>query len=179
MWKRSLPRGSHTNLDTNLVKAPPRGAAKVASAIAMQIDDMRTITLVANRHCFGNLRHAESEDSAGARRMPWRRKPKKGAASRDSPRGGAHGLRSGGARMGEPDGGHAPSPAPESIGGEEATRGTETSKYPEEEKSTEIAPVAASERARCPNHGARHSFGALGPWGCGGRTSGGPRPRAR
>ena len=33
------------------------------------------------------------------------------------------------------------------IGREEATRGTETSKYPEEEKSTEIAGVAASETA--------------------------------
>ena len=33
------------------------------------------------------------------------------------------------------------------IGCEEATRGTETSKYPEEEKSTEIARVAASESA--------------------------------
>ena len=29
----------------------------------------------------------------------------------------------------------------------EQTRGTETSKYPEEEKSSEIAQVAASERA--------------------------------
>ena len=34
----------------------------------------------------------KSEDSMGARRMPWRRKPMKGAASRDSPGGGAHGL---------------------------------------------------------------------------------------
>ena len=33
------------------------------------------------------------------------------------------------------------------IGGGEATGGTETSKYPEEEKSTEIARVAASESA--------------------------------
>ena len=33
------------------------------------------------------------------------------------------------------------------IGREEATGGTETSKYPEEEKSTEIARVAASESA--------------------------------
>ena len=32
------------------------------------------------------------------------------------------------------------------IGSAEATRGTETSKYPEEEKSTEISLVAASER---------------------------------
>ena len=47
------------------------------------------------------------EDVTGARRMPWRREPTKGAASRDSPRGGAHGLRSGGARMGEPGRGSA------------------------------------------------------------------------
>ena len=36
--------------------------------------------------------------------------------------------------------------APESIGCEKQTRGTETSKYPEEKKSTEIPLVAASER---------------------------------
>ena len=34
----------------------------------------------------------------------------------------------------------------EYIGLERRTRGTETSKYPEEKKSTEIPPVAASER---------------------------------
>ena len=34
----------------------------------------------------------------------------------------------------------------EHIGFERITRGTETSKYPEEKKSTEIALVAASER---------------------------------
>ena len=39
-------------------------------------------------------------------------------------------------------------PAAEHIGGGGATRGTETSKYPEEEKSNEIPPVAASERGR-------------------------------
>ena len=38
-------------------------------------------------------------------------------------------------------------PALNQIGWWEATRGTETSKYPEEEKSTEIARVAASESA--------------------------------
>ena len=42
-------------------------------------------------------------------------------------------------------------PRPNEIGREEATRGTETSKYPEEEKSTEIAGVAASETAPSPN----------------------------
>ena len=62
------------------------------------------------------------------------------------------------------------------IGGEEATRGTETSKYPEEEKSTEIAPVAASERARRPNHVVRHSLEALAAWCCGGRRPGAPDP---
>ena len=86
----------------------------------------------------------ESEDIKGARRMPWRRKPKKGAASGDTPRGGADGLRSGGARMGEPARDHALAPRAEHIGSEEAPRGTETSQYPEEEKSTEIPGVAAS-----------------------------------
>ena len=102
------------------------------------------------------------EDVKGARRMPWRRKSTKGAASRDSPGGGADGLRSRGARH----------PPPEHIGRRGTTRGTETSKYPEEEKSTEIAPVAASERARCPNPGRRHSVHALPPGGCGARDSG-------
>ena len=92
----------------------------------------------------------ESEDIKGARRMPWRRKPKKGAASGDTPRGGADGLRSGGARMGEPSGDHAPLPLDEHIVEEEATRGTETSQYPEEEKSTEIPGVAASGTGRTP-----------------------------
>ena len=85
------------------------------------------------------------EDVKGARRMPWRGKSTKGAASCDKPGGGANGLRSRDSRMGEPSGGNAPLPAPEYIGRQEATGGTETSKYPEEEKSTEIPGVAASE----------------------------------
>ena len=112
----------------------------------------------------------------GARRMPWRRKPKKGAASRDSPGGGANGLRSPGARMGEPGGGHAPPPRAEYIGPEEATRGTETSKYPEEEKSTEIPRVAASESGRRPNRHDRHSLEALACRCCGGRRPGAQDP---
>ena len=40
-----------------------------------------------------------------------------------------------------------PQPA-EYIGGSELTRGTETSKYPEEEKTTVIPLVVASERGR-------------------------------
>ena len=51
-------------------------------------------------------------------------------------------------------------PGPNQIGSEEATRGTETSKYPEEEKSTEIARVAASESAPAQTH-ARASLRAL------------------
>ena len=101
----------------------------------------------------------------------------KGAASRDSPGGGAHGLRSRGARMGEPGRGHARPPAAESIGGAEATRGTETSKYPEEEKSTEIALVAASERARCPNRHGRHGLRGSGVPGLWAAVSRGPMTR--
>ena len=55
---------------------------------------------------------------------------------------------------------------PESIGRQGTTRGTETSKYPEEEKSTEIARVAASESAPAQTH-ARVSGEALPHGGCG------------
>ena len=40
--------------------------------------------------------------------------------------------------MGKPGGGHAPSLSAEYIGRIERTGGTETSKYPEEEKATAI-----------------------------------------
>ena len=50
----------------------------------------------------------------------------------------------------------------ESIGHEKATRGTETSKYPEEEKETSILQVAASERGR-------GQTGVLALRGCGSR----------
>ena len=50
--------------------------------------------------------------------------------------------------MGQPGRGHTLSPAAESIGRTERTRGTETSQYPQEEKSNEIPLVAASERGR-------------------------------
>ena len=48
--------------------------------------------------------------------------------------------------MGKPGGSHFPSRPAEHIGRVEATGGTETSKYPEEEKSNEIPLVVASER---------------------------------
>ena len=50
--------------------------------------------------------------------------------------------------MGKPGGSNVPSPWNESIVPEEGTRGTETSKYPEEKKETSISLVAASEGER-------------------------------
>jgi hypothetical protein len=47
--------------------------------------------------------------------------------------------------MGKPDWGHAQSPAPEHIGRTEVTWGSETSQYPQEEKTTVIPLVVASE----------------------------------
>ena len=47
--------------------------------------------------------------------------------------------------MGKPGWGHAQSSCTESIGARKQTRGTETSKYPVEWKSTETPSVAASE----------------------------------
>ena len=48
--------------------------------------------------------------------------------------------------MGKPDRGHARSSFTEYIGDRKSTRGTGTSQYPEERKSTETPQVAASER---------------------------------
>ena len=50
--------------------------------------------------------------------------------------------------MGEPTGRNGPVPLPEPIGQEEGTRGTETSKYPQEKKERSIPLVAASEAGR-------------------------------
>ena len=50
--------------------------------------------------------------------------------------------------MGKPGGSNVPSSVNESIVHEKGTRGTETSKYPEEEKETSILLVAASESGR-------------------------------
>ena len=64
----------------------------------------------------------------------------KDVVSCDKRRRGANNLRPGDFRMGKPGVGHATPPM-------EPTEGTETSKYLVEKKSTEIAQVAASERA--------------------------------
>jgi hypothetical protein len=47
--------------------------------------------------------------------------------------------------MGEPSTSHVVLPAPEYIGCVEGTRGSETSQYPKEEKTTVIPRVVASE----------------------------------
>ena len=103
------------------------------------------------------------QDTKGARRMPWHRKSTKDAASCDKPRGAAHTLRSGGLRMGEPTQGHAWVLPPERIGRSGTTGGTETSKYPEEEKSSEIPPVVASERGRGQTGPSESRAGVVGP----------------
>ena len=57
--------------------------------------------------------------------------------------------------MGEPGRGNARSPANESIVREEGTRGSETSKYPEEKKENSISLVVASEEERGQTGGLR------------------------
>lgn len=81
--------------------------------------------------------------------------------------------------MGKPAWGHAQAPPPEYIGRREATGGTETSKYPEEEKSNEIARVAASESAPSPNPSMRYSPKALLLGGRGTAPPGASEPGAR
>ena len=57
--------------------------------------------------------------------------------------------------MGEPGRGNARSPTNESIVREEGTRGSETSKYPEEKKENSISLVVASEEERGQTDGLR------------------------
>src|SRR5690606_4413400 len=87
------------------------------------------------------VREGSKERGAGQARkgawwMPRRGQAMKDVASCDKPRGAAGGLRSSDVRMGEPGGRSGPS----SWGGSlrRPTRGTETSQYPEEKKSSEI-----------------------------------------
>jgi hypothetical protein len=68
--------------------------------------------------------------------------------------------------MGQPPAVEPQDPFPEYIGGREPTRGSETSQYPEEEKSNEIPSVAASERGRAQTH-VMSSVWALSRGGCG------------
>ena len=125
---------------------PPRTNNEINSSKLIRIlHDRKSFKIYSMWFTLHIQETLQDEDTKGARRMPWRGKSTKGAASCDKPRGGANGLRSADSRMGEPSRGNALLPAAEYIGGQEATGGTETSKYPEEEKSTEIPGVAASE----------------------------------
>jgi hypothetical protein len=71
--------------------------------------------------------------------MPWYGKAMKDATTCDKLRRGGNNLRSVDFRMGQPDPGNAGSSATEYIGCAKQTRGTETSKYPEEEKTRVIS----------------------------------------
>ena len=54
--------------------------------------------------------------------------------------------------MGKPGWSHVQSPLPEHIGQEAGTRGSETSQYPQEEKTKVIPLVVASERGTAQTH---------------------------
>ena len=81
--------------------------------------------------CGGSEWTAGQADKC-TRWMPRYEPAMKDVASCEKLRGAAGKRRSGDVRMGKPVWGHAQSPE------REPTRGTETSKYPQEEKSTEI-----------------------------------------
>ena len=102
----------------------------------------------------------------------------KDAASCDNPRRGAHILRPAGLRMGEPmqaAGVHIP--LPNHIGRGRTTRGTETSKYPEERKSILETPPSSGERKGTDGQTGRAGIPAAGlraDRGCRAAPSGGP-----
>ena len=77
--------------------------------------------------------------------MPWQKKAMKDVASCDKPREAAsrHLIR--GCPNGETHGGKTAVRPAESIGGHERTQGSEPSQYLEEEKTTVISRVVASE----------------------------------
>ena len=78
--------------------------------------------------------------------MPWYEKSMKDAITCDKPRIGGNNLIPGDFQMGQPATSNVVASAPEYIGCMKTTRGTETSKYPEEEKTIVIFLVVASEK---------------------------------
>ena len=83
-------------------------------------------------------KHEKDQVRKGVRRMPGHLELKKDAPNGETRRGAVRTQRSVDIRMGEPGIRHRMSPASEYIGCEGGTRGTETSKYPEEKKTTVI-----------------------------------------
>ena len=90
--------------------------------------------------------------------MPWLSEATKDVTSCDKPRRGANTLRPADFRMGQPAG--SDSGTVLSTG---RTRGTETSKYPEEKKTKVIAQVVASERAVAQTGAVTAASGVVGP----------------
>ena len=87
------------------------------------------------------------QDTKGPRWMPWRQGPKKGVARlRKASVSRLAGV-TGDARMGKPLRPTSETPGSTLRPGE-VSGGTETSQYPEENKSTEIPLVVANERGR-------------------------------
>jgi hypothetical protein len=78
--------------------------------------------------------------------MPWHWQAMKDAVTGDMPRIGGSNLGPVDLPMGKPTPSNVGVLPVESIDRSELTRGTEISKYPEEKKSTEITPVATSEK---------------------------------
>ena len=72
--------------------------------------------------------------------MPRRQEPKKDAVSSEMPRGAVSRHRSVDIRMGQPIWSHIQISHVEYIDMEKASRGTETSKYPEEKKENNRFP---------------------------------------
>ena len=96
----------------------------------------------------------------GTRWMPRHQEAMKDAATCEKPRGAGSKRRSVGIRMGKPGRRHGLSAHAEYIGVLRRTRGTETSKYPLERKSTETPLVVASECGRA-------QTSRVTCWGCG------------
>ena len=78
--------------------------------------------------------------------MPWYEKSMKDAITCDKTRIGGNNLIPGDLRMGQPIPSNVGISATEFIGCKKLTRGTETSKYPVEEKTIVISLVVASEK---------------------------------
>ncbi len=87
----------------------------------------------------------------------WLPEAKKDATSCDKPRSGANTRRGADFRMGQPRGSDPPTGRCPGR-----TRGTETSQYPEEEKTKVIAPVAASESAGAQTGAVKAARGVVG-----------------
>ena len=101
-----------------------------------------------NKRIWTSIKSEAGQVSKGAWWMPRHQGPKKGVARLRKASVSCQASLAGDTRMGQPAGGNALAPLVEHIGQVGGTGGTETSKYPKEEKSTEIPRVVASERGR-------------------------------